>query len=252
MQSRRCAGLRLVHASVTSLRYGQAMHRRVVAALLAIAVLAGCGSSGGGGSSSAAAGGTAPPATAAGIESVATPATEPAPWPLPPDPMALATKAGLRGEPAEQLTYHVHAHLDVYVNGKPQVVPAGIGIDTTNPAVQKFDLDGGAVGWGLAEPCQTPCISPLHTHDPSGIIHTESATPTPNQLGQFFIQWGVTLDANCVGGYCKPKDAIAVYVDGKPTNDDPAEIELANGREIAIVIGPPPSVIPSTFDPSAA
>jgi hypothetical protein len=118
--------------------------------------------------------------------------------------------------------------------------------------VQKFDLEGGAVGWGLAEPCATPCISPLHTHDPSGIVHTESASPTPNVLGQFFTQWGVTLNANCVGGYCKPKDAIAVYVDGKPAPGDPSAIELANGREIAIVIGPPPSSIPSTFDPSAA
>ena len=166
--------------------------------------------------------------------------------------MALARKAGLNPEPAEMLTYHVHAHLDVFVNGQREVVPAGIGIDTTNPAVQKFDLDGGAVGWGLAETCMVPCISPLHTHDPSGIIHTESSTPTPNHLGQFFTQWGVTLNANCVGGYCKPKDPIAVYVDGKPTPGDPSAIQLANGREIAIVIGPPPSSIPATFDPSAA
>jgi hypothetical protein len=225
------------------------MQRPIVAALIAVTVFAGCGSGGG---SSSSAGGTAPPAGTTAIQPVATPATEPAPWPLPPDPMALSAKAGLGAEPAEKLTYHVHAHLDVFVNGQPQVVPAGIGIDTTNPAVQKFDLDGGAVGWGLAEPCTTPCISPLHTHDPSGIVHTESASPTPNVLGQFFTQWGVTLNANCVGGYCKPKDAIAVYVDGKPAAGDPSAIELANGREIAIVIGPPPASIPSTFDPSAA
>ena len=31
--------------------------------------------------------------------------------------------------------------------------------------------------------------------------------PTPNVLGQFFTQWDVALDANCVGGYCKPADS---------------------------------------------
>jgi hypothetical protein len=226
------------------------MHLRLVAAVLAAAVLAGCGSSGGG--SSSAAGGTAPPSGSTTIQPVAQPATEPAPWPAPPNPIALSAKAGLASEPAEVLAYHVHSHLDVFVNGQPQVVPAGIGIDISNPAVQKFDLDNGTVGYGLAEPCTAPCISPLHTHDPTGIIHTESASATPHRLGQFFTQWGVTLNANCVGGYCRPKDAITVYVDGQATAGDPSSIELANGREIAIVIGPPPASIPSTFDPSAA
>jgi len=192
------------------------------------------------------------PTTTTTIQPVARPATEPAPWPAPPNPIALSAKAGLASEPAEVLAYHVHSHLDVFVNGQPQVVPAGIGIDISNPAVQKFDLDNGTVGYGLAEPCTAPCISPLHTHDPTGIIHTESASATPHRLGQFFTQWGVTLNANCVGGYCRPKDAITVYVDGQATAGDPSSIELANGREIAIVIGPPPASIPSTFDPSAA
>jgi hypothetical protein len=226
------------------------MHLRLVAAVLAAAVLAGCGSSGGG--SSSAAGGTAPPSGSTTIQPVAQPATEAAPWPAPPNPIALSAKAGLASEPTEVLAYHVHSHLDVFVNGQPQVVPAGIGIDISNPAVQKFDLDNGTVGYGLAEPCTAPCISPLHTHDPTGIIHTESASATPHRLGQFFTQWGVTLNANCVGGYCRPKDAITVYVDGQATAGDPSSIELANGREIAIVIGPPPASIPSTFDPSAA
>jgi len=219
----------------------------LTAALLAV-VLAACGSSGdsgGGGSTTAAAPTTSVPAAA-------TPATGAAPWPLPPDPMGLSQKAGLTPEPAERLQYHVHAHLDVFVNGTRVPVPAGIGIDTKNPSVASFDLDGGQVGWGLKTECATPCISPLHTHDPSGIIHTESASPTPNVLGQFFTQWDVALDANCVGGYCKPADAIAFYIDGKAASGDPTAIELADGREIAIVIGTPPAVVPSTFDPSAA
>jgi hypothetical protein len=216
--------------------------RLLVAALLAVA-LAACGDSGGGTT-------TSPPA--ASVPPAATPATGAAPWAVPPDPMGLSQKAGVPGETAERLQYHVHAHLDVFVNGTRVPVPAGIGIDTKNPSVKSFNLAGGQTGWGLREECAAACISPLHTHDPSGIIHTESAAPTPNVLGQFFTLWDVALDANCVGGYCKPQDAIAIYIDGAASTGDPTKIELADGREIAIVIGTPPAIIPSTFDASAA
>ena len=131
-------------------------------------------------------------------------------------------------------------------------VPAGIGIDTTNPSVGSFTLDSGQTGWGLKSECTTPCISPLHTHDPTGIIHTESSNPKPHVLGQFFTQWDVKLDASCVGGYCRPAATISYYVDGIPSTGDPTQIELADGREIAIVIGSPPEIIPSTFDTSTA
>jgi hypothetical protein len=223
------------------------MRLRLLTPALLAAMLAACGGSGSNGGTATS--GTTATAT---VAAAATPATGAAPWPVPADPMGLARKAGLTPEPAERLQYHVHAHLDVFVNGARIEVPAGIGIDTSNPAVKSFDLAGGQVGWGLQSECATPCISPLHTHDPSGIVHTESATPTPNVLGQFFTQWDVALDANCVGGYCKPKTAITVYIDGAASPGDPTKIELADGREIAIVIGTPPAIIPSTFDPSAA
>ncbi len=226
------------------------MRARILALVLTGLLLAACGSSGdsGGGGSTTAPAGTSAASTVAPAE---TPATGAAPWPAPPDPMGLSQKAGLAGEPVERLQYHVHSHLDVFINGQRTEVPAGIGIDTANPAVKQFPLDGGAVGYGLQAECATPCISPLHTHDPSGIIHTESATAKPHVLGQFFTQWGVALDQNCVGGYCKPKDSIAFYLDGQPYAGDPTTIELADGREIAIVIGTPPAIIPSKFDASA-
>ena len=40
-----------------------------------------------------------------------------APWDAPGDPMALTCAAGLVPEKAEFLQYHVHAHLDVFVDG---------------------------------------------------------------------------------------------------------------------------------------
>jgi hypothetical protein len=172
-------------------------------------------------------------------------------WPAPPDPMERTAQAGLKPGPKEYLTNHVHAHLDVFVEGKPITVPAGIGIKIEDPAVRRFDEPDGSVGYGGIVLCSEPCISPLHTHDVTGIIHTESADPKPNTLGQFFTEWGVALTDSCVATLCKPTE-IAIYIDGERFAGDPRAIELTDHREIAIVIGAPPPQIPKTADFSQA
>jgi hypothetical protein len=172
-------------------------------------------------------------------------------WPAPSDPLERTVAAGLEPETKEFLTNHVHAHLDVFVDGKPIVVPAGIGINIDDPEVRRFDEPDGSVAYGGITVCSTPCISPLHTHDSTGIIHTESASPEPNTLGQFFTEWGVDLGDSCVGEFCSP-EPIAFYVNGEPYTGDPRAIELTDRKEIAIVIGTPPSQIPSTADFSKA
>jgi hypothetical protein len=181
------------------------------------------------------------------------PASGAAPWPAPSDPLVLTRRAGLKPERSETLEFHVHAHLDVFVNGKPVPVPAGIGINVDDPGVQ-HDQPGGpqTAQYGGIRRCDRPCISPLHTHDFTGILHTESPTPVPNRLGQFFTEWDVRLDSDCVGGYCRPESDIRVYVDGRPFTSDPADITLTDLREIAIVIGTPPDEIPDSADFSGA
>ena len=173
-------------------------------------------------------------------------------WPAPPDPLERTVAAGLELERKEFLTNHVHAHLDVFLNGEPIAVPAGIGINIDEPEVQQFQEPDGSIAYGLGGTrCRKPCISPLHTHDGTGIIHTESATPEPNTLGQFFTEWGVPLSDSCVGEYCSP-EPIEIYVDGQPYTEDPQAIELTDRKEIAIVIGTPPEEIPETADFSNA
>lgn len=174
-------------------------------------------------------------------------------WPAPSDPMGRARAAGLVPETAEQLEFHVHAHLDIFVNGAKVIVPAGLGIDTNNPGVHEFPdypKGSGATGYGgIDPPCKTVCISPLHTHDVTGIIHTESRTHKYNTLGQLFTEWNVPFDKTCVNTYCKPQTKIAIYVNGTPyTGADPRTIPLSNFKEIAIVIGTPPAQIPNTAD----
>ena len=141
----------------------------------------------------------------------------------------------------------MHAHLDVFIDRKHIVVPGGIGIDPSDPQVHRAVINGLPAYGGITVPCARPCISPLHTHDATGVLHTESATHKENTLGQFFIEWNVKLDANCVGTYCEPGTPLAVYVDGNRFDGDPTTIPLSDRREIAVVIGEAPGVIPSTF-----
>lgn len=155
---------------------------------LSLLLLAGCG------------GGAPPPGT-----------SEPSPtatggevisWPRPSDPMALARQAGLTPDTKEYLTHHMHAHLDVFLNGVPVEIPGGIGIEIGDPAVQKFD----ATGYGRIPEagCEQVCISPLHTHDVDGVIHVEAQSEAQFTLGQFFEELAIRLDASCVDEHCAP------------------------------------------------
>ena len=200
---------------------------------VAMVLLAACGSSGG-----LSPGYSATPAPL--------PSAGAAPWPLPTDPMSVARQAGLTPGTHEFFTYHVHAHLDIFVNGRPVRVPAGIGIDIADPQVHRGETDG-ARSYGYIRLCPRSCISPLHTHDVTGVIHVEAAAKTQFTLGQFFQEWGVRLDGSCAGGYCEPGARVVVFVDGKRHRGNPAAIRLASHEEIALVIGTPPSSIPSTY-----
>jgi hypothetical protein len=187
---------------------------------------------------------------AAVVVATATAATAPpprstkAPWSRPNDTVALVRAAGFVLKRHEFFAYHVHAHLDVFVNGAPVPVPAGIGIEIADPGVQRARLADGSWAFGGIHECAKPCISPLHTHDDSGILHTESQLHHPNRLGQFFTEWRVRLTRSCIGGYCR---RMRVYVGGRPYRGDPRGITLTDRKEIAIAVGRPPASIPSHF-----
>jgi hypothetical protein len=132
---------------------------------------------------------------------------------------------GLSQLGAEGEVVHIHQHLDIFVNGKREPVPALIGI---------YNTSGGF-------------ITELHTHDTSGIIHVESPTKRTFSLGEFFGVWGVRFTPKCIGGYCKPKSPWNMYVNGKKYNGNPATMVLVKHQEIALVIGKPPANIPSTY-----
>ena len=194
-----------------------------------------------------------PPSSAVAVSTPSGAAVSPAAppkllWPAPSDPLERTVEAGLEPAVKEFLVNHVHAHLDVFVDGQKILVPAGIGINIEDPGVRRFE---NPIGYGGIEGCDQPCISPLHTHGEDGILHTESSDPQPNTLGEFFVEWGVELSDTCVGERCAPTP-IAVYIGGEPYEGDPRAIELTDQKVIVIVVGTPPAVIPSTADFSEA
>ena len=124
-------------------------------------------------------------------------------------------RIGLPALSEEGSGFHIHQYLALYLHGKETEVPAGIGF---NP-VERF-------------------ISPLHTHDASGIIHIESPTVEKYTLGQFFDVWGVRLSRNCVGGYCdNPSDRLRLFVNGSEKEGDPRDLELTDHLVIILTYG---------------
>ncbi|HKP43659.1 hypothetical protein [Mycobacterium sp.] len=162
-----------------------------------------------------------PTTTAVGADSLP-------PWPAPSDATAAAGNAGLPMLSSEGMAEHIHVHLDVLVDGKRAQVPANIGIDTARRA-----------------------ISPLHTHDDSGVIHVESPVKREFSLGEFFTEWGVSLSADNIGGLrATDGKTVRTYVNGQARTGDPAAIMFAQHDEIALVYGSPEpgDKVPSTYE----
>jgi len=160
--------------------------------------------------------GAGPPSSAPGPSASAVGRTSNPPWDVTADASAAVAAAGLPMLGAEGNAVHIHAHLDVVINGTPVQVPADIGIDEARQQ-----------------------ISPLHSHDTTGVIHIESPTkPATFTLGEFFTEWQVSLAANHIGALtADDTHHLKVYVNGTLRDGDPAGIVLAAHDEIAVVYG---------------
>src|SRR5579859_505045 len=128
----------------------------------------------------------------------------------------------------EQLAYHVHAHLDIYVNGRHVTVPKYVGIHFTSALHGTF-------------------ITELHTHRPDGVIHVESSKRLAYELGQFMGEWGVRLTAGCLGSFRTSCTGLEWWVDGRRRGGDPSRLVLRNHQEIMISIGTPPAHVPKSW-----
>lgn len=154
----------------------------------------------------------------------------PPPWPR--NVAGLRARLEQLGLPAlalEGTALHTHQHLDLYVDGRRVTVPGNIGIDEAQGV-----------------------ISPLHTHDESGVIHVESPDARTFTLGEFFGVWGVRLTPRCLGPYCSTgARSLWVFVDGRPYTGDPRVLPLTEHEEILVSYGTRaqrPRPIPGGYD----
>ncbi len=118
----------------------------------------------------------------------------------------------------ESLVFHIHAHLDIFVNGNLIKVPAFIGINDNT------------------------CLYWLHTHLPDGIIHIESPQEKVFTLGQFFDIWKSTST-----GMPPTDSAPIIYVNGQAVTTSLKDTPLHAHDEIALVYGNPPTKIPAFY-----
>jgi hypothetical protein len=133
----------------------------------------------------------------------------------------------IRCEVIEHLTFHIHAHLDIFINGKPYTVPAQIGI------------------------VPDKCLYWMHTHDDSGVIHIESPEIRNFTVGQFFNIWNKKFNNTQIFDNIVSNNknvTLSVYVNGnKVSSTDYRNIKLNSHDEIAIVYGKAPDTIPSSY-----
>ena len=127
--------------------------------------------------------------------------------------------AGIKCERQEYSNFHIHAHLDIFIDGKAYDVPETIGI------------------------VNRTCLYWMHTHDPSGIIHIEAPETRAFTLAQFFEIWKSTAK-----GVPATKETPKIYVNGKRVNGRLEQVEIGPLAEIAIVYGKEPTTVPSSYD----
>jgi len=125
---------------------------------------------------------------------------------------------GIPCETQEYGTFHIHAHLDVFVDGHAYPVPALVGIEDNT------------------------CLYWLHTHSTDGIMHIEAPHAQDFTLGQFLDIWKST------GSSAPPSGDPIIYVNGQVVSTTLATTKLNAHDEVVLVYGnqQPPN-IPSFY-----
>ena len=133
---------------------------------------------------------------------------------------------GIECQGAEQVLFHIHAHLTVFVDGTARQVPYGIGI----PGAQVSPTPVGSyVGAGT-------CFYWLHTHAADGIIHTESPVERTYTLGNLFDLWRQPLSSTEVG---PAKGTVTALYNGHVFRGNPRDIPLTRHAQIQLEVGRP-------------
>ncbi len=128
--------------------------------------------------------------------------------------------AVIDGIPCNKMDYsnfHINAHLDVFVDGKPYVVPAKIGI------------------------INDTCLYWIHTRDDTGVIHIGAPNDGHFTLSQLFDIWEAT------GSDLLPQGDPEIYINGQQITSSLNSTVIKSHDEITAVYGVRPSIIPTSY-----
>lgn len=123
---------------------------------------------------------------------------------------------GIACQTNEQLAYHIHAHVSIYINGKLSQIPQYVGIAS----------DGSCFYW-------------LHTHDTTGVIHIESPTQKNYTLGNFFDEWSQRFSSLSYPSELDLTSGWQIWVNGKPYSGDFHNIQLTAHELITLAYNSP-------------
>jgi hypothetical protein len=142
---------------------------------------------------------------------------------------------GIQCQSNEQVVYHIHAHLAVFVNGAARTIPEGIGIPPPRQVEQSSE--GPFVVGGK-------CYYWLHSHTGDGIIHIESPSQQIYTLGNWFDIWQQPLSNSQVG---PATGTVIAYVNGERFTGDVRSIPLNVHALIQLDVGTDVAPKPFTF-----
>jgi hypothetical protein len=128
---------------------------------------------------------------------------------------------------SEQLVFHIHTHLTIFVDGSARQIPYGIGI--APPRQLQQTTRGPFVVGGT-------CFYWLHTHSADGIIHIESPVHRTLTVGNFFDIWGQPLSPDRAG---PAKGKVTAFLNGALYHGNPRNIPLGSHTQIQLDVGTP-------------
>lgn len=130
----------------------------------------------------------------------------------------------------EQLAYHIHAHLTIYMNGQQVPLVANTGIAPV----------------GVTSNANVTCLYWLHTHDNTGVIHIESPTTKIYTLSQFFDIWErFSSSSSAFPTELSSSTGWVIYVNGKQVNTDFSHLQL-HAHDLITLAYNSPGIKPDT------
>jgi len=138
---------------------------------------------------------------------------------------AYPTIDGVSCDSGEHSDFHIHAHMSIYIDGKPAPIPAQIGIAP-----------------------DSSCLYWLHTHTSDGVIHIEAPNGFSITLKNFLDIWGKRFPQLNYPSQLSDPSGWQVYVNGKPYTGNFQTIPLQSHTLITLAYNSPGVKPDTTFD----